>query len=68
MIVRWRVCHCASDEVGAGHVIVECVAEGCRSAWISPQCQWLRDGGVTGELISGATRFFLLMADLRAAR
>ena len=36
VLVRWRRCWCVGLELGDGHIVVECVVEGCRSAWLSP--------------------------------
>jgi hypothetical protein len=45
VIVSWVACHCeaavrAVGEGGvAGHRVVSCRAEGCRSAWFRPRCE-----------------------------
>jgi hypothetical protein len=45
VIVSWMHCHCppavtaARDRGPAGHQVVRCRTEGCRSAWYRPRCE-----------------------------
>jgi hypothetical protein len=36
IIVTFRPCTCLGGELGAGHTIVACRADGCGSAWYRP--------------------------------